>query len=262
MLVDCGSPVTAAYNEPQRALSARNMAWPEKGITMVTVAEELHNGDGAAHLRDMLQGRMAQLQTHRYFALCRTGGMTRAEMLHVIQQLYCFSVFYERLLTRRLSHFDSQADPAIVSLARQHLKEEIGHAELFYHCLQSNGFTAEQIQTINPMTFTRAVFGYLLTTIEYENEYIANIALIQVMETIAMHFFGATLTAIRRLGLAEGPFLIHNEADDGHAELGLAVCASLTPVAMQAGARVIDDLFVLMGCVLNEWLAPVKSTAV
>ena len=60
-------------------------------------------------------------------------------MLEVVKQLYCFSVFFERLLTRRITEYSSRGDQHLLQMAREHLREEIGHAELFRDCLVNNG---------------------------------------------------------------------------------------------------------------------------
>jgi hypothetical protein len=210
--------------------------------------------DRAGTIKKRLDSRMATLQQHSYFQRCHSGTLTAPQLLAVAEQLFCFSVYFERLLTRRLSRLSSQTHATILEISRQHLAEEIGHAKIFRGYLLSHGHTAAQVDALAPKTYTRALFGYLLATLEYENEFVANIAIVQVMELIALNFFTATRIAINKVGLGDGPFELHSVADDGHAELGLDLCGSFNAQTLRASETAIDDLFVLMPHVFEEWL--------
>jgi hypothetical protein len=210
--------------------------------------------DRTGSIKRRLDSRMATLRRHSYFKRCHSGALTAPQLLGVAEQLYCFSVYFERLLTRRLSMLPSRTNATILEISRQHLAEEIGHAKIFRGYLQSHGLTAAQVDALAPKTYTRALFGYLLATLEYENEFVANIAIVQVMELIALNFFTATRAAINKVGLGDGPFELHSVADDGHAELGLELCGGFDEHTLQASETAIDDLFVLMPHVFEEWL--------
>lgn len=123
--------------------------------------------------------------------------MPKERLLEVVQQVYCFSIFFERVLTRRRATSSSSTRRELRDMARNHLREEIGHAALIRRYLESNGLRAEQIDTLTPKAFTKALFGYLLATVDYENELVTNVAIMQVMELLGFHSFGATLSAMR-----------------------------------------------------------------
>src|SRR5262245_25252449 len=105
------------------------------------------------------------LLQHRYFKLCERGAIGRDAMIEIVKQLFCFSVFFERILTRRIAEFSSGRDERVVQMARGHLREEIGHANMFQQCLIDNGVPAEEIPLLAPKMFTKAMFGYLLATV-------------------------------------------------------------------------------------------------
>ena len=96
-----------------------------------------------------------------------------------------------------------------MKLARRHLRDELGHVQLFAECLKVNGVAQKDLAGLRPKTFTKAVFGYLLATIQHENEYVANVAIMQVMESIGVHFFSATLDAMRQHGMAADAIAQH-----------------------------------------------------
>jgi len=202
--------------------------------------------------------RMAELAGSRYFRLCRSGEFTRGQLLRVVEQLYCFSVLFERILTRRLSALSSRSPEALVRLARQHLQEEIGHCELFRRALLENGLSPEDIRQLAPTAHTKALFGYLLATVEYEHELVTNVAIMQVMELIGLHFFELSLGAMERHGLDTSAVEAHAEDDRAHCCQGLELCNAMDERLLADAARIIDDLFRLMAFVLDEWSGPAE----
>ena len=205
-------------------------------------------------IRECIAECDSHLLVHRYFTLCEQGAIDREAILEIVKQLYCFSVFFERILTRRIAEFSSVKDHRVVQIARGHLKEEIGHAMLFEQCLVQNGFPAEQVPHIAPKMFTKALFGYLLATVQHENEYVTNIAIMQVMESIGYHFFRATLSVLRDHGMMSAAFAEHSEADEDHRSLGLDLVSSFDAHTLADSRRIIQDVYRLMGFVLDEWL--------
>jgi hypothetical protein len=205
-------------------------------------------------LRDLISSKNQSLLEHRYFRLCNAGEMGRDQLLEVIKQLYCFSVFFERLLTRRITEYSSRGDRGLLQVAREHLREEVGHTELFGECLVSNGVSPEAVSAIEPQMFTKAMFGYLVTTIQHENEYVANVAIMQVMESIGHLFFSHTLRAMIAHQLSAKALAHHTEADEHHLELGWNFVPSFDENTMADSRRVVDDVYRLMGFMLDEWL--------
>lgn len=198
--------------------------------------------------------RMDELARSKYFQLCRSGELTRGQLLRVIEQLYCFSTLFERILTRRLGTFTSRSPDALVQMARRHLQEEIGHAELFRGSLLRNGLTPDQIQRLTPTAHTKALFGYLLATLEYEHELVTNVAIMQVMELIGLRFFECSFSAMEQYGVEASALAAHAHDDQAHANLGLELCRELDERTLADAIRVIDDLFRLMASVLDEWV--------
>jgi hypothetical protein len=205
-------------------------------------------------IRDYINNKMTVMLRHRYFWACRSCAITREQLLSVLKQLYCFSIYYERLLTMRVSRYSSTMNREILEAARDHLKEEMGHADLLTHCILNNGVQPEELQHIAPKAFTKAVFGYLMVTVEYENEFVTNIAIMQVMETIGMYFYEATLQAMQAHGFECSAFKKH--ADDGveNSTMGMELYAYLDEQSMSDGKRIIDDLFHMMRFMLDEWM--------
>src|SRR5713101_7716871 len=78
-----------------------------------------------AAIRDLIDAKNGELLTHRYFRLCQTNAIDRKQLVEIVKQLYCFSVFFERLLTRRVAEYTSAMDPRVIQIARKHLREEI-----------------------------------------------------------------------------------------------------------------------------------------
>jgi thiaminase len=205
-------------------------------------------------LRELIQTRNQALLEHRYFRLCQSGELGRAPMLEVVKQLYCFSVFFERLLTRRITEYSSRSDQQLLQMAREHLREEIGHAELFRACLENNGISTDEVSQIEPKMFTKAMFGYLVATIQHENEYVTNVAIMQVMESIGFLFFSNTLRAMDAHNLSADALVQHTEADEHHPEMGWDFVPSFDEATMADCRRVVEDVYRLMGFVLDEWL--------
>lgn len=208
-----------------------------------------------AEIKDLIQSRNVQLLEHDYFKLCRENKITRSQMLDVVRQLYCFSVFFERLLARRIAEYSTSMDPRVIRMARDHMREEIGHAQMFADTLTANGASYDEIDRLEPALFTKALFGYLTVTIQHENEYVSNVAIMQVMETIGYHFFSATLGVMRHHDMLADAMVEHSEADEHHSELGLDLIAELPPHTLRDCQRIINDVYRLMGYVLDEWLA-------
>lgn len=217
-------------------------------------AAEVEEHPKTAMVRRLIVSKNDALLSHRYFKQCRGNELGKPHLIEIVKQLYCFSVFFERLLTRRISDYPSQRDQRVLRIAREHLREEIGHAELFHDCLRSNGVSEEEIVGLTPKLFTKAMFGYLMTTLQYENEYVANIAIMQVMESIGFHFFSETLSVMRKNALAAEALFRHTEDDERHPELGLELVASFDATTLATCVRIIDDVYRLMAFVLDEWL--------
>jgi hypothetical protein len=205
-------------------------------------------------LRQFIEAKNDVLLSHLYFRLCRSKEIGRKQMLEIVKQLYCFSVFFERLLTRRIAEYKSGMDPRVIAIARRHLREEIGHAELFFRCLEKNGVESDALAGLTPKMFTTALFGYLTATIQNENEYVTNVAIMQVMEGIGYHFFSATLEVMQAHGMMADAMQAHSEDDEDHAHWGMELVANFDERTMIDSQRVIADIYRLMGFVLDEWL--------
>jgi pyrroloquinoline quinone (PQQ) biosynthesis protein C len=218
-------------------------------------------GANAATIEAQVATQNKALLDHRYFRLCRNGELARAQVLDVIKQLYCFSVFFERLLTLRIARYSSTMDARLLTEARKHLREEIGHADLFHRCLTSNGVSAAEVAGLTPKMFTKALFGYLMATVLHEHEYVANVAIMQVMETIGLHFFKATMPVLKTHRMMATAMRLHTEADEHHSKIGLDLAVDFEPPIMDDCCRVIRDLYRLMGYALDEWLTPAEGAS-
>jgi hypothetical protein len=232
----------------------------ENNVTSPERTGERRSGRGRAtaqiaHLQRLVASETETLLGHRYFQLCHRQAITREQAIEIVKQLYCFSVFFERIITRRISRYSSAMDHRLLRIARGHLREELGHPDLFHDCLQRNGMSLADIAEVTPKMFTKALFGYLLATLEYENEYVTNVAILQVMENIACHFFRATLPVMEGHELTSTAFRQHSEDDEEHATLGLDLAASFDLETMGDCQRIVEDLHRLMGFVLDEWLS-------
>ena len=218
------------------------------------VAKQFIGDDKAAVVQHLIEKKNRELLEHRYFRLCRAQLLDRERMLEVVKHLYCFSVYFERILARRITEYSSAKDPRILALARAHMREEIGHAELFRACLEANGVPYAEVQQLEPGTFTKAMFGYLTVTIQHENEYVSNVVIMQVMESIGYHFFSATLQLMQSHALAADAMVQHSEDDLEHANLGLDLIQSFDDATMRDCCRTIDGIYQLMPFVFDEWL--------
>ena len=208
----------------------------------------------SAQLRRLIASKNEALLGHRYFKMCRGKEVGREALIGVVKQLYCFSIFFERLLTRRISDFSTGKDRRVLDIARGHLREEIGHTELFADCLRQSGVPEKEITELAPKMFTKALFGYLMATVQYENEYVTHVAIMQVMESIGFHFFSETARVMQAYELPGEVMFEHWEADQNHPELGLELVAGFDHETMAHCLRIIDDVYRLMGFVLDEWL--------
>jgi thiaminase len=215
----------------------------------------------ADHVRQLVQLRLQEFLSHTYFAQCEDGSLPRPTVLKIVQQLYCMSTFFVRILTRRLSHFSSLTSPSLVSASREHLLDEIGHPEMFLRCLRDNGTSDGEIEAITPSCFLKALFGYLIATLEYEREQVVTVALFQVMETAALHYFTRTMELMQKLELHVEAVGEHVEADVGHADIGLEPDVLFDERTMNDIRRVTNDLFQLMEAALDEWLVRFRVPA-
>jgi hypothetical protein len=207
-------------------------------------------------LRRTIDAKNELLLGHRYFRLCETHQISRPQAIEMLKQAYCFLVFLERLLTRRIAGYSSATDERIIGIARKHLRDEIGHAELLRDCLKANAVTPSELFGLAPKMFTKAMFGYLTATILHENEYVSNVAIMQVMESIGYHVLAATREIMRHHRLSTQPAEQHAVSLQNRAHLGIELAADFDELTMLASRRVIDDLYRLMGFVLDEWLGP------
>jgi hypothetical protein len=205
-------------------------------------------------IRDEITAATATLRRHRYFELCRTRQIGRAKLLEIIQQMYCLSIYFERLLTFRISHHSSDMDLRVLRLARLHLQEEFGHAELFRECLVDNGIPIDDVSRIRPTLFTRALYGYLLATISHENEFVTNAAMTQAMENLAVLVFSATLPVAEHHKIISGVLAHHSLHDEQHALLGIELAGDFDDSTLRGAVAAIRELHSLMGFVLDEWL--------
>jgi hypothetical protein len=199
--------------------------------------------------------RTAALAQHRYFELCRQKQIGRAQVMAIIEQLYCFSVFFERVLTLRIAKSTSHMDSRVLVIARKHLREEFGHAELFRSCLVANGMPMEHVARIKPKMFTRALYGYLTAIINHENEFVGNVAIMQAMESLGYQFFSATLPVLQHHRMMSAAMQQHSEDDEEHSRLGMEFAEQFDDDTLKTSLATISDLYRLMGYVLDEWLA-------
>lgn len=196
-----------------------------------------------------------KLLAHRYFDLCRTKAISRDHLLAIVKQMYGFSLLFERLLTRRIADSPSNIDGKVLKVARELLREEFGHPELFYDCLRENGLSKDELAQAAPNTFLRALYGYLLATIQHENEYVGNVAITHVMETIGLDVFGATFALMDHYGLVSTFLRQHAEEDAGHSQMGIELIPSFDDSTMSTSRRVIGDVYRIMHLVLDDFVA-------
>jgi hypothetical protein len=117
-----------------------------------------------------------------------------------------------------------------------------------------NGVSRDELSRMAPKMFTKAMFGYLTATLQHENEYVSNVAIMQVMESIGFHFFSATLQVMRQHDLMAQAMEEHTEDDQEHPHLGIELAAQFDERTWHDCRRVIGDLYRLMGFVLDEWM--------
>jgi pyrroloquinoline quinone (PQQ) biosynthesis protein C len=234
--------------------------------TMLTMksAESMADSGPAKmrRMRELIRMKNEALLSHRYFRMCRAKELEQRQLMHVLKQVYCFSTFFERLLTRRVTEYPNHRDPRVLKIARDHLRNEMGHVDLFRQCLLENGVAQDEIAAVAPKMFTKAMFGYLTTTILHENEYVTNVAMMQVMESIGYYFFKETLSVMQRQAMSAAAFADHVEADEHHLEEGFELIAQFDRETTEHAVSVIEDLYRLMEFMLDEWLGlqPMAST--
>ncbi|HXU00235.1 MAG TPA: iron-containing redox enzyme family protein [Polyangia bacterium] len=244
-------------NGALRGLADAGAARASEGKKVLTASPRRPGRAGQAKLSSIQQQialENEKLLGHPYFHLCRTKAMSRDHLLGVVKQMYGFSLLFERLVTRRIAESSSDTDERVLSLARQLLREEIGHPELFYECLRKSGLSKDELARASPNTFLRALYGYLLATIQHENEYVGNIAMMQVMETIGLHVFGATLPAVQQYDLASTFLKQHADDDEAHSQMGLDLIPSFDEPTMSTSRRVISDVYRIVHFVLDDFV--------
>lgn len=205
-------------------------------------------------MREIIGAKNEALLGHRYFQMCRSSGMQRAQVVDVLKQVYCFSRCFERLLTRRVTEYANGRDERVLAIARGHLRNELGHVDLFRKCLLDNGVSQAELNRLTPKMFTKAMFGYLTATILHENEYVTNVAMMQVMESIGYHFFKETLAIMQLQSLQADAFAQHAEDDERHLEEGFELIAQFDNETTDVALSVVNDLYRLMEFMLDEWL--------
>lgn len=221
--------------------------------------EILQNQARARHkkverIQRLIERKNGELLKHPYFQICTSRQITREQVVEVIKQVYCFSVFFERLLTRRIAECSTTTDVRLLQMARGHLRDELGHVQLFAECLRENGVSNAEVARLRPKTFTKTVFGYLLATIQHEHAYVSNVALMQVMESIGYYFFTATVDAMKAHGMPAAAMQQHTEDDAAHADLGLDLIAHFDDQHLSDCDRVINDVYRLIALMFEEWL--------
>jgi pyrroloquinoline quinone (PQQ) biosynthesis protein C len=213
------------------------------------------------HMREIIGAKNQALLSHRYFQMCRSSRMNREQVLDVLKQVYCFSRCFERLLTRRVTEYGNGRDERVLAIARGHLRNEIGHVDLFRQCLLENGVSQAELNRLAPKMFTKAMFGYLTATILHENEYVTNVAMMQVMESIGYHFFKETLAIMQLQGMQAEAFAQHAEDDERHLEEGYELIGQFDKETTETTLGVVTDLYRLMEFMLDEWLGVYPTSA-
>jgi pyrroloquinoline quinone (PQQ) biosynthesis protein C len=108
---------------------------------------------------------------------------------------------------------------------------------------------------------TKAMFGYLTATILHENEYVTNVAMMQVMESIGYHFFKETLAIMQLQGMQAEAFAQHAEDDERHLEEGYELIGQFDKETTETTLGVVTDLYRLMEFMLDEWLGVYPTSA-
>jgi len=246
---------------PRIARSANNGPIVLRRRRTTVEPKEARTAEPRLDLRQYIDRKNDALLSHRYFVLCASHKLNRQDAVEILKQLYCFSIFYERLMMRRVAQFSTRMDHRVLEMARAHLREELGHSELFRQCLVANGVASKALAQVVPKMFTKALFGYLLATLQHENEYVGNVAILQVMESIGLHFFRATVVLMRRYSMPVDAIEQHAIADEWHASMGMDMGNDFDEATATDCRRVIDDLYRLMDFVLDEWISSAMKTA-
>jgi hypothetical protein len=244
--------------QPEMKPQARSTAASPPSTTNTTEAPPLApRGDPrkVEEISEIIKRGLESLTRHRYFEACRTNAFEAPQLLAALKQVYCTSIFFERMVTRRLGGFSSRTPYKTLADARKHIIEEAGHPEMFRECLLKNGVSVEELDAIMPSTFTKALYGYFLATLEHEREEVSSVALYQVMETAGHLFFQAMVPVMRHHGQDLAAFMVHAELDTEHGELGLADCAFFDDATMADCRRVLGDIFRLMLLTLDDWVS-------
>jgi pyrroloquinoline quinone (PQQ) biosynthesis protein C len=238
--------------------STKPSGGPSRGRKVRTLPRKRAERAASAKLtsiQNLLARENEKLLDHQYFQLCRAQAIGRHHLLAIVKQMYGFSLLFERLLTRRIAESSSHTDGRVLRIARRLLREEFGHPELFYDSLRANGLSKDELTQATPNTFLRALYGYLLATIQHENEYVANVAITYVMETIGLDVFGATFPLLEQNGMISTFLKQHAEEDAAHSQMGIELVSSFTDQTMSASKRVISDIFRIMHLVLDDFVA-------
>lgn len=215
------------------------------------------NSEGQRKLAEILKlvdGHMESLLRHDYFQACRAGALGRSQMVTILQQLYCFSRLFERLITRRLATLSPRAPESIIDVARQHIRDEIGHPAMFRRVLLDLGMTREECNRLVPSAHTMALYGYMLVLMEDESEIVFSVAMFQFLEAAGFQFFNAMLPLIAQIGEARHAFVEHAEHDAGHEMMGLEDVILFDEQVRVDCQRVLPNLFCLAENVLKEWM--------
>jgi hypothetical protein len=204
-------------------------------------------------IRTLMDEKIGLMLRHRFFWACQSGALSRDQIIEILEQIYSFWILFERLLARRISGYSSHRYPELLEAAQRHLKEEFGKADMIRQCLIDNGVTPEELQHIQPSTFTRAASGYLIATLEYENELVSNLAIMQVMESIRIYIIEATLyiMQVRHLNLSVLELV---KGDDKRVNTGINFYSFLDDRSLADSKRIIEDLFHIMKFTFDDWL--------
>jgi hypothetical protein len=205
-------------------------------------------------IRGEVDRQVEKLLKTPFFTACRAGRVGRPEMLAILPQLYTFSLYFERIITRRVATYSTRAEPVLLEKAREHMVDEIGHARMFHDVLRSVGWSSERIEAIKPSGMTKAVFGYMLATIDYDDALVTNVAIMQVLETIGQHFFSHSLEIMKELGLPLKSMQAHTEADDEHSLIGYDLYDQMDAKTLDHALHVVRELFSLMARMITSWL--------
>ena len=68
-------------------------------------------------------------------------------------------------------------DPRVIQMARDHMREEIGHAQMFADSAARERHNECRGRQARAGDVYQGLFGYLTVTIQYENEFVSNVAI-------------------------------------------------------------------------------------